>query len=96
MVAIAAKAKGVFIPRGIEVPNLDQDKQWDFTPEKSIKKGNFISGGDVVGVVYENSLFESHKIMCDPKISGKVVETFPHDNYTVSQPVCVVETPSGE
>lgn len=55
-----------------------------------------ISGGDVVGVVYENSLFESHKIMCDPKIGGKVVEVYPHDNYTVSQPICIVETPTGE
>ena len=28
--AIAAKANSVYIPRGIEVPNLDQQKEWSF------------------------------------------------------------------
>jgi len=54
-----------------------------------------ISGGDILGYVNENSLFTDHKIMADPKIQGKVVEIFPTAQYTVSQPVCVVETPNG-
>jgi V-type H+-transporting ATPase subunit A len=65
---IADQAQGVFIPRGIELPCLDQDKSWDFSPNKSLKKGSMISGGDILGYVNENSLFQDHKIMADPKV----------------------------
>lgn len=93
---IADKAQGVFIPRGIELPCLDQDKLWEFTPNKNIKVGSMISGGDILGYVNENTLFQDHKIMADPKVQGKVVEIFPTAQYTVSQPVCVVESPNGQ
>lgn len=65
---IADKAQGVFIPRGIELPCLDQDKLWEFTPNKNIKVGSMISGGDILGYVNENTLFQDHKIMADPKV----------------------------
>jgi len=29
----------VFVPRGVDVPSLDQDKLWDFTPLKTLKQG---------------------------------------------------------
>jgi vacuolar-type H+-ATPase catalytic subunit A/Vma1 len=29
--------QNVFIPRGIELPNLDQDKLWDFNPLADLK-----------------------------------------------------------
>jgi V-type H+-transporting ATPase subunit A len=47
----------VFIPRGIELPCLDQDKLWDFNPNKDLKVGDLITGGDQLGYVNENSLF---------------------------------------
>jgi vacuolar-type H+-ATPase catalytic subunit A/Vma1 len=50
-----------------------------------------ISGGDVLGVVNENTLFQVHKIMVSPKDAGKIVETFPEGNYTVSGTICVIE-----
>jgi len=65
---IADKAQGVFIPRGIELPCLDQDKVWDFSPNKALKQGSMVSGGDILGYVNENSLFQDHKIMADPNI----------------------------
>ena len=57
MKEIAVQAKGVFIPRGIELPCLDQGKDWYFQPDKSLKKGSMVTGGDVIGFVNENSLF---------------------------------------
>ena len=27
----------VFVPRGVDVPSLDQTKNWDYTPLKSLK-----------------------------------------------------------
>ena len=54
---IADQAQGVFIPRGIELPCLDQNKSWDFSPNKDLKVGSMVSGGDILGYVNENSLF---------------------------------------
>jgi vacuolar-type H+-ATPase catalytic subunit A/Vma1 len=55
---IAVRAnQSVFIPRGIELPCLDQDKEWYFEPVTSLKKGSLIVGGDIIGVVNENTLF---------------------------------------
>jgi V-type H+-transporting ATPase subunit A len=48
----------VFIPRGIELPCLDQNKMWEFQPVKGLKAGDNITGGDVIGYVNENTLFQ--------------------------------------
>jgi len=80
---IAEQAENVFVPRGIDLPCLDQDKIWDFQPNKELKVGDLITGGDVLGYVWENTLFQDHKIMADPKSSGKIVEVFPAGQYTV-------------
>jgi len=93
---IAEVAENVFVPRGIDLPSLDQNKNWDFTPNSDLKKGDLISGGDVLGFVHENTLFPNHKIMVDPKISGRIVETYSRGQYTVSQPVCLIETTDGK
>jgi V-type H+-transporting ATPase subunit A len=93
---IAAAASSVFVPRGIDLPCLDQHKLWDFTPNKDLKKGDLISGGDVLGYVHENTLFPNHKIMADPKVSGRIVEVYNRGQYTVAQPICVVETTDGK
>jgi V-type H+-transporting ATPase subunit A len=54
--SIANIAKNVFIPRGIELPCLDQNKLWDFNPE-ALQIGEMVTGGDIVGHVRENTLF---------------------------------------
>ena len=55
LAVIANKTGSVYVPRGIDVPSLDPDKEWQFTPEK-LKKGQLLSGGDVIGYVKENDL----------------------------------------
>jgi V-type H+-transporting ATPase subunit A len=57
--------KSPFIPRGVDVVALDQDKLWEFTP-LYVSEGDPISGGDIFGVVYENELMTKHNIMCPP------------------------------
>ena len=81
----------VFVPRGVDVPCLDQHKQWEYTPNAHLKIGDRVSGGDVLGVVYENDIFYEHKIMVPPKIFGRVKEIMPAGKYSVSQPVVVLE-----
>merc|ERR1712072_21881 len=68
---IQEACQSVFIPRGVDVPNLDREKKWPFTP-MNVKVGDLVTGGDIVGVVVENGLFRAHYIMVDPNISGRV------------------------
>ena len=81
----------MFVPRGVDVPSLDQDRIWDFTPVTNFKPGDLITGGDVVGTTFENDLFNEHRIMIPPKVYGRIVEIMPKGQYTVSSTVAVVE-----
>lgn len=88
---IAKNSGSVFVPRGVDVPCLDQVKEWEFTPLQKWKAGDLIAAGDVIGTVFENDLFNEHRIMMPPKMQGRVKEIMPKGMYTVSQPVIVVE-----
>jgi len=37
-------------------------------------EGDFVTGGDIIGTVYENELITKHKILCPPNIYGRVVK----------------------
>jgi len=93
---IATISKSVFVPRGVDVPSLDQDKLWEYTPLKTLKVGQLLVGGDMLGSTYENDLFSEHRIMVSPKVTGRIVEVMPAGQYTVSQPIAVLETNSGK
>ena len=51
---------GNSLARGVEVPSLDRDKKWAFTP--TVKAGDEVSAGDVLGTVQETQVV-LHKIM---------------------------------
>merc|ERR1712117_529872 len=80
----------VFIPRGIDVPNLDRDKEWEFFP-KNVKVGDLVTGGDIVGFVRENGLFREHFVMGNPKVSGKVTKVLPAGKYKIETAVVEIE-----
>ena len=79
------------LPRGVEVPALDRDKKWDFTP--AAKVGDMLAGGDVLGTVEETSSI-LHKIMVPPKLSGKLVD-IKSGSFTVTETVAVLEQKDG-
>ena len=83
---------GETIARGVQVPALNREKKWAFTP--TVKKGDKLSGGDVIGTVQETSAV-LHKIMVPPKMAGTVKE-IKSGEFTVEQTVCVLETEKGE
>jgi V-type H+-transporting ATPase subunit A len=56
--------KNIYIPRGVNVNSLDRTKKWSFTPINK-KVGDLITGGDVYGVVPENSLIKVGAKPCD-------------------------------
>lgn len=87
-----AKETGSFIKRGAKAPALPRDKQWQFIP--IVKKGDEVTGGDIIGSVPETSLVE-HKIMVPIGITGKIKEIRKGD-YTVDEPVAWLECKGGE
>ena len=87
---ISVVSNSVYVPRGVDVPCLDPDKEWLFTPER-LKVGQLLSGGDIIGEVRENDLFCSHKIMLPPNAKGRLVEIQPQGDYNVNTPVIEID-----
>ncbi|MFW6378568.1 MAG: V-type ATP synthase subunit A [Nanoarchaeota archaeon] len=64
-----AEESGDFIARGIETTSLDMTKKFDFVP--SVKKGDAISSGMILGTIQETSSI-THRILVPQGISGTV------------------------
>ena len=77
---------GDFIARGISAPGLERERKWEFSP--SVKEGDKVSGGDVIGTVREFH-FE-HRILVPPRVSGTVKE-IRSGSFTVEETVCVLD-----
>ncbi|KAJ7632286.1 ATP synthase alpha/beta family, nucleotide-binding domain-containing protein [Roridomyces roridus] len=87
--AIQELSKSIYIPRGINTHALDRSLKWDFKPA-SFKVGDHISGGDIFGSVYENSLVDNHKIMLSPRALGTITHIAEKGSYAVDD--IVIET----
>ena len=79
------------LPRGVEVPALDREKKWEFTPV--VKPGDKVVGGDVLGTVQETDSI-LHKIMLPPKMKGTIV-SIQSGSFTVTEPVYVLQQEDG-
>ena len=79
------------LPRGVEVPALDREKKWEFTPV--VKPGDQVTGGDVLGAVQETDSI-LHKIMLPPKMKGTIV-SIQSGSFTVTEPVYVLQREDG-
>jgi V-type H+-transporting ATPase subunit A len=86
---IAALAKSIYIPRGITAAALDRSKKWEFQPGK-FKEGDQISGGDIYGIVEENTLL-THRLMLPPKEMGVIKYIAPLGKYDLSEKILEVE-----
>nr|KMM67479.1 vacuolar ATP synthase catalytic subunit A [Coccidioides posadasii RMSCC 3488] len=80
----------IYIPRGISLPALDRKKKWDFKPI-NFKVGDHITGGDIWGTVFENSLFHDHKILLPPRARGTITRIAEAGSYTVEEKLLEVE-----
>jgi V-type H+-transporting ATPase subunit A len=50
-----------------------------------------VTGGDVLGSCYENSLFDEHRIMVPPRIKGRLTYIAIEGNYTIGETIATVE-----
>ncbi|MCD6496368.1 MAG: V-type ATP synthase subunit A [Candidatus Aenigmarchaeota archaeon] len=79
---------GDFIFRGINAPSIDRKAKWDFTP--SVKKGDSVKPGDIIGTVPETKLIV-HKIMVPKGVEGNV-ESIKKGVFTVTDVICTVKS----
>jgi len=83
---------GDYLPRGVDVPSLDKDKEWEFVP--TAQAGDKVGGGDIIGTVDETSAIV-HKILIPPNVSGTIKSIVNKGKYTVVDDIAEVETENG-
>ena len=86
------KVCGNNLARGVEVPSLKREPKWKFTP--SVKEGDKVIGGDVIGTVPETDIV-LHKIMVPNGIEG-TVKKISEGEFHADETVCVIDTGKGE
>ena len=86
------KLTGNNLTRGIEVPSLNREKQWKFTP--CVAVGDSVQGGDVIGTVQETDVV-THKIMVPPALRG-VIREISEGMCTVEDTVAILEDDKGQ
>ncbi len=89
---IMEKVHGNNLPRGVEVPPIDPEKLWDFTPVA--KAGDKVVGGDIIGTVPETAVV-LHKIMVPPTLKGTLKSVASPGRYNVHQTVAVLTREDG-
>ncbi|VDD88964.1 unnamed protein product [Enterobius vermicularis] len=91
---IADLTESIYIPKGVNVNALSSEARWDFEPNKKLRVGDHVTGGDVIGVVQENQLIK-HRILLPPTSCGTITFLADKGQYTVKDIVLEVEF-SGE
>ncbi len=86
---------GPFVKRGVKVPALPRDVKWHFTRNSKLKPGDKVGPGTILGVVKETQLID-HYIMVPPNIHGKLRELVSDGDYTITDPIAVVEVDGKE
>ncbi len=66
---VIREKEGDFVTRGVDVPALDREKSWTFSP--LVKSGQEVREGDFLGEVEETPLIK-HRIMVPPGLKGKI------------------------
>ena len=83
---------GPFVRRGLTLPPIDKTKRWHFVP--TVKEQAVVTGGDIVGRVKETTLI-TQQIMIPPNLSGRIRSIVNEGDYTVTEPVGELDSPSG-
>jgi V/A-type H+/Na+-transporting ATPase subunit A len=82
---------GDIIKRGVSAEALDKKKKWKFVP--SVKRGEKVVEGDIVGTVQETASTQ-HRILVPVGVSGEVTE-ISDGSFTVGEPVYTVKGEGG-
>lgn len=83
---------GTFIPEGIGLISLDEEKLWDV--KLNIKPGDYVKEGQVFGSVQETPLIE-HKLLVPIGVKGKVIKVEEDGKYNINHTLVEVEDELG-
>lgn len=86
------EVSGTNLERGVDVPKLDREKKWHFTPAVAV--GDTVKFGDTLGTVDETHIVK-HKIMA-PKGADGVVTDIKEGDFSLEDTVCTVRTEKGD
>ncbi len=90
---VLATDYGFFLPRGVDLPALDENSKWAFTP--CVQTGTILKASSVIGAVVERG-FE-HKIMLPFNLQGDVeVSWIQEGNVTVTDPIAKIRFKQGK
>ncbi|WP_415892664.1 V-type ATP synthase subunit A [Neptuniibacter sp. PT8_73] len=90
---IIASQNGFFLPRGLEVEGIDQQQYWAFQP--SIKVGDRVKAGDLIGNVQEGRF--KHRIMAPFNLYGEAeISWIQEGSFTVTTPVARLRLEQGD
>jgi V/A-type H+-transporting ATPase subunit A len=85
---------GSFIRRGIQVPSLDREKRWHFVPVR-LEPGAPVGGGTVLGTVQETQRVQL-RVLAPPDVEGTLKSLATEGEYTVEEPIALLQTAQGE
>lgn len=80
---VIREKSGDFIARGVDVPALDMEREWEF--KATARKGDKVEAGDIIGEVRETPLV-IHKIMVPHGTSG-IIEEIKSGRFKVADAV---------
>ncbi len=79
------------LSRGVEVPSIDRDRKWHFSP--SAKAGDKVTAGDILGTVQETDVV-TQKIMVPYGVEG-TVDSITEGDYLVTDRIAVIKKADG-
>jgi V/A-type H+-transporting ATPase subunit A len=86
---------GHYMARGINLPGLDRKKKWAFTPNGSLRAGEAVGPGDILGEIAETELI-AHRVMVPPTIGkGTLVRAPEKGLFTVEETIAEIKTDKG-
>ncbi len=90
---VLASGFGFFLPRGVDLPALDTNTKWAFTP--GVQTGTLLKASSVIGTVVERGFV--HKIMLPFDCPGEVEVTWIQEgNVAVIEPIAKIRLKSGK
>lgn len=89
-----AEQAGDLIPRGLQLPSLDRERRWRFTPTDELRTGAAVSGGMVLGSVPETASI-SHRVLVPPLLSGELEMLVEGGEYTLEDTMARLRDESG-
>ena len=83
---------GNFMPEGIGLISLDEEKLWDVKFE--VKVGDMVEGGMIFGTVKETEII-THRLLIPIDVKGKITSIVPEGKYNIETELLEVEDEDG-